>query len=549
MEQENNNEFVKHIQCGTCGSSDANSLYTDGHQYCFACETYVHGDKEQQPATSLPKQADNGESFIPGEYVDLVKRKISAETCKKLGYKVGDYKGQKCHVVDLYDEKGKRVAQKIRLPGKDFRVIGDLSKAGLIFQSRFKSGGKRLVITEGEIDALSYAEIAKGWEVVSVPNGVSSAGKAIKKSLEYIESFSEVIFMFDNDDVGYDAALKCAELLAPGKSKIAKLPLKDANEMLVANRVAELKQSIYEARPFSPDGIIRGQDISLNELQTQQSRGFDIPFTLLNKAIRGLRKRELVTLTAGSGIGKSTIARELGYHLQKEHELKIGYVMLEESCIKTAQALVAIDNNVPLADLMEDTTKVTQQQWEDSYANVVTPISLYDHWGSTEVDSLISKLRFMAVGLECDFIILDHVSMVVSGLDTDERKTLDMLMTKLRQLVENTGVGILAISHLKRGDKNKSFNEGGAISLTDLRGSAALEQLSDIVIGLERDQQSDEAGNIATIRLLKNRPVGIVGRMGAAEYNAETGRLLETSQQMETNEVSAENQFDEINDI
>ena len=548
MDNHTENDFIKHIECSNCGSSDANSLYSDGHQYCFSCETYVHGDNDKQQTTSLPKQADNGESFISGQYQDLVKRKISSETCKKLGYKIGEYNGQKCHVVDLFDAKGKRVAQKIRLPGKEFRVIGDLNKAGLIFQNKFKSGGKRLVITEGEIDALSYAEIAKGWEVVSVPNGVSSAVKAVKRSLEYVESFDEVVFMFDNDEVGYNAALECAEVLSPGKSKIAKLSLKDANEMLVNNKVAELKESVYTARQFSPDGIVLGSEITLGSLQEQTARGFDIPYTLLSQAIRGLRKRELVTLTAGSGIGKSTIARELGYHLATEHELNVGYVMLEESITKTAQALVAIDNNVPLADLAEDTKILNQEQWQKSYDKVVKPIALYDHWGSTEVDSLISKLRYMAVGLECDFIILDHVSMVVSGLDTDERKTLDLLMTKLRQLVENTGVGIIAISHLKRGDKQKSFNEGGSISLTDLRGSAALEQLSDIVIGLERDQQDEAYGNYATIRLLKNRPVGIVGRMGAAEYKAETGRLLEVTQQEDTETVSTE-EIDNINDI
>jgi twinkle protein len=65
-------------------------------------------------------------------------------------------------------------------------------------------------------------------------------------------------------------------------------------------------------------------------------------------------------------------------------------------------------------------------------------------------------------------------------------------MTKLRSLAEETGVGIIAIVHLKRA-KDKTFNEGSQISLNDLRGSASLEQLSDNVIALERDQQAKKA--------------------------------------------------------
>ena len=519
-------DFKEHTQCEKCGSSDANAVYSDGHTYCFSCETHsISQSDDCSPKTLIEKKPKSDSIFVGGDYRDLIKRKISSKTCKTLGYRVGEYEGKTCHVVDIKDDQGITVAQKIRLPNKDFRVIGDLKKGGLVFQDKFKPGGKRLVITEGEIDALSYYEVQPKWEVVSVPNGASGAVKAIKRSLEYVDSFSEVVFLFDQDTTGYESAKKCAELLTPGTSKIAFLPLKDANEMLIAGRIVELKEAIYQARPFSPEGIIRGEDLSIEQLQQSTPRGKCIPFVALNTAIRGIRKRELIMICAGSGIGKSTLAREISYHLSKEHKQKIGYVMLEESVNKTAQALIAIDNDIPLGDLMENPELITPKQWEKSFKTIIPNTAFYDSFGSSEVDTLISKIRYLAVGLECDYIILDHVSMVVSGLDTDERKTLDILMTKLRQLVENTGVGIIAVSHLKRGDKRVSFNDGGKISLTDLRGSAAIEQLSDIVIAAERDQQS-ETSNVTQLRLLKNRPFGIVGACGFAQFIETTGRLI-----------------------
>jgi twinkle protein len=145
-----------------------------------------------------------------------------------------------------------------------------------------------------------------------------------------------------------------------------------------------------------------------------------------------------------------------------------------------------------------------------------------------DIDVLLAKIRYMAKGLQVDFLILDHVSIVVSGFASDdERKNLDMLMTKLRSLVEETGIGVIAISHLRR-PPDGSYNEGKQVSLSSLRGSAGIEQLSDTVVALERDQQAEEGvKDISTIRVLKNRTVGILGEAGKVKYIHDTGRLVD----------------------
>ena len=524
MEQ-TESEFLHHIDCTVCGSSDANSLYDDGHTYCYSCNTHKHADQvEGAKSTYEPKDPkDTWNDFIQGEYLDLRKRCISAETCKNLGYQVGTYQGQNCHIANIYNDKGVKVAQKLRLPNKQFKVIGDLKLGGLIFQDKCKPNGKRVVVVEGEIDGLSYATVAPSWQVVSLPNGAAGAVKAIKRSLEFLESFEEVVFMFDSDEAGMAAARECAQVISPNKAKICTLPLKDANEMLVEGRILDLKNSVYNAKPFSPEGIVLGSELLLEDIQKSVPRGLTLPFIQLNSKIRGLRKGELVMICAGSGVGKSTLTREIGYHLTVEHNQKVGYLFLEESVNKTAKALVAIDNSVPYADLLEDSDLITPEAWQKSYDKVVSPSAFYDHFGATEIENILSKVRYLAVGLECDYIILDHVSMVVAGSDK-ERIALDELMVKLRSLVENTGVGVLAVSHVSR-SKGDSYNEGGQIGLNALRGSASLEQLSDIVIALERDQQSEEEGDLAHIRVLKSRLVGDVGSAGYIKYDTTTGRM------------------------
>jgi twinkle protein len=471
--------------------------------------------------------------LIPaGEFRSLAKRKLHEETVRKFGYTVGSYSGQTVQIAPYYDAEGQLVAQKLRFPNKDFVVLGDIKTLPLFGARLWGSGGKRLVITEGEIDAMSYAQASGlSWPVVSIPNGAPGAKKAIKANLEWIESFDQVVFMFDMDKPGREAAQECATMLTPGKAAIAELPggFKDANDMLVAGKVKELMQSVWNAKTVRPDGIILGTEITLDDLKSGASKGYDLPYPELNAMIRGVRKGELTLLTAGTGTGKSTLAREIGYHLMMNHGLKIGNIYLEEQFKKTAQGYIAIHNNIPLGKLRADPALLPDDVYRKGLDEVIRNGRnfFYSHFGSLESDNLLNKLRYFAVGLEVDFIILDHISIVVSGQESSregERKDIDILMTRLRSLIEETGVGVIAISHLKQID-GKSHEEGGRVTLAHLRGSGSLKQLSDNVIALERDQQGDDP-TVSQARLLKCREFGETGPAGLLRYDRETGRLL-----------------------
>ena len=104
----------------------------------------------------------------------------------------------------------------------------------------------------------------------------------------------------------------------------------------------------------------------------------------------------------------------------------------------------------------------------------------------------------------------------------NERKAIDMLMTQLRALVEETGAGIVVVSHLRKGDtKTTPFEQGGTISLDDLRGSGSLKQLPDTVLALERNQQADDDDqrNLLKLRVLKCRFTGNTGLAGYLRFN------------------------------
>ena len=208
---------------------------------------------------------------LRGEFVYLPDRKISEKTLQKYGYTVGERNGVPIHIADLRHD-GELVAQKIRkVDTKEFFTLGSLSSAPLFGGHLWKRGGRKIVITEGELDCLSIAEMYDcKWPVVSLPSGAAGAEKCIRSNLEFHSSYEEIVLCFDNDDAGRNAASACADLLPAGRCKIVELPMKDASEMLVAGRGKELNNCIWEARTHSPAGILHASDVRHEEKASQR---------------------------------------------------------------------------------------------------------------------------------------------------------------------------------------------------------------------------------------------------------------------------------------
>lgn len=522
--------FLYHEPCPKCGSSDACGVFSDGHRFCYSCNTYFRPDGSVK--SEVVRVSKDCIPLGDLEEVSLTKRCISKDTCSKFKYFSTVYKGKPCQVACYYDDSGNLVGQKLRFPDKSFAVLGNISNR--LYGSQLWAGGKKIVITEGEIDCLTVSQLqGNKWPVVSIPNGAQAAKKAIEANLEYLENFEEVILMFDMDDPGRKASEECAKIMPAGKAYIANLPCKDPNECLSEGKGSEVLQAVWNAKPYRPDGIVSGTDLyekcvtDIDDLKDS----VEYPWVALQNKTKGARHGELYVFTSGSGMGKSTILRELEYYFGVHRGELCGIVALEESTRKTGMELMSIHLS---KRLILNPESADEDERSRAFSETIGNgnFFLYDHFGSLDSGNLLSKLRYMIVSLGCKRIFLDHISIVVSGMDADEdggeRKAIDKLMTNLRSLVEETGATMFVVSHLKRPEK-KGHEEGAQVSLSQLRGSGAIAQLSDMVIGLERNQQGDNP-NVLTLRVLKNRFCGLTGVSGYLEYNPETGRLKDCQQ-------------------
>ena len=534
------------LPCPDCGSSDALVINDNGSTKCYSCGKFT---RSSEAGIVIPPSSEPAEkpSFEPvevllrtAEYKAIPERGITKEVAELYG--VLRDNGKTYFSYHAVDERHSPLAAKVRNPdtvtvtdgkektSKHMYNTGDWQGVTLFGQHLFSGGGKIITITEGEYDACaSYMMQGSKYPVVSIKSGAQGALADCKKAYEWLDSYETIVISFDADEVGVKAAREVAELFG-GKSKVVRngSGCKDANDYLLAGKTREYIAAFWAAEKFVPDGIVNGASLWDEVCKPLEKAAVMYPWEELNKLTYGIRESELVTVTAGSGLGKSQFLREIIWHILKETPDNIGLLFLEENARKTALSMMSLAANKPLH--LPDTESTEEERFEAFQETMGTQrLFLFDHFGSTSVDNIIARVRYMAKALDCKYIFLDHVSIVVSAQQGgDERKALDEIMTRLRMLVSETGIALFIVSHLKRPD-GRGHEEGSATSLSQLRGSGGIAQISDMVIGLERNGQADDPieRNTTYVRVLKNRFCGMTGLTSGLLYDGDTGRMHE----------------------
>lgn len=446
---------------------------------------------------------------IPDSAMGAIKeRGLSSSTVQK--YKVGvpTDEGQDVEAVfPRFDAEGLHIANQVRTEGKGFFVQGPVSEAVLFGQNFFPAGGKSITITEGNYDAMAAFQMTGSRYPNVAVMSASSAKKEIVNSFEYLDSFNEIIINFDNDEPGQRAAKEVAQLFDPGKVRILKLEkAKDANDYRMQGLDKEYINEWFRAPVYKPDGLLLGCDMWEEIINHKNPESVPYPWEGLNEKTYGMRESEVTLILADTGVGKTTVCKELEYQLLMDEKLiergvGVGFLHFEEPKYDTAIGLMSIHNNKPYH--LPDTER-TDEELREAFDAVINNnrVVIWDHFGSNDVDVVLAKIRHMAA-MGVRYVIIDHLSIIVSDHTGDERKQLDEISTKLKTLIMNLGIHAICVIHINR--------QGQA------RGSAGPEQIANTVIRLERDKKDpdDWRRNVTTLVVEKCR---LTGRTGVACY-------------------------------
>lgn len=432
-----------------------------------------------------------------------------------------------------------------------FGVIGAVKVSNQMFgQHLLAKGGKKLIIVEGEeevpatrraiLDSLRGTKYEGRIEpnVVSINCGTANAAENVAHNLDFVQSFSDIVLALDSDQATPKELAKGIMKGKEAKEDIAGLLLtdniytithphgcKDARECLIKGYGVELgKLLAFGLEKYSPEKIISGDDVDIEALLTPLREGHYIKrYPKLMEKLHGLRTgNELITYTAFSGVGKSTLNREIAWELVAA-EYTCGFIFLEEPLVKTQQSLICLELGVRLPDFrVNPLACATREAIERAKGKVLSNGRTFflDHFGSLKVDKLMQQIKYLHFICGCEHIFIDHISMVVAGLEgNNERKDIDMLYEELAAFMTNNNVTIHAVCHLKRVEDSQPKQKDGEepkaywrqVKKEMLRGSSGIEQMSSCIIALENEVLPDETRGRVRTKILKDREWGVLG--------------------------------------
>lgn len=548
-------ELLYHAACigHDCSSSDGMAVYSkeiDGEvvndAFCFVCTNYFNHSQLEEVGVKIKQGRNKLTEVVDFSNIESIpfrgwkERGIGQPVSAKYGVHT-EIKNDFDVVSRYYPSSvdGKIVGFKKRVTPKEFIGIGSTKATNELFgQSVFEAGQKYLVVCTGEEDALSFAQTlfskkdgTEYWTpVVSVTCGDGSIIKQFKANYEYINSFEKVILAFDSDESGQKYVEEAARLLSPGKAFIVKFPqgIKDASDMVKANRAAELKQLFWKAVPFSRVDVLHLSQMW--EDFESEDNNVKIPFPTswshLNEMMNGgMEKGEITVIGALTSIGKSSIINNVVYSLIENTKFKVGAMYLEGTKREVVRDLLSLDAGVNLRTVKRDDVDIDalKSRFFENLAKKDQFVYV-DHQGSISTSEIFDKLNYLAKAENCDVIIIDPVQ---AGVNSSDNGAIIEFMDTLLKFAKETDTCVIAVSHMRKPSEENPH----AVTEYSLMGSSSLNQIAFNTILLSRDKMNEcpIKKSATKLQLVKCRRTGNTGEAGWLRYDHNTTHLFATS--------------------
>lgn len=513
----------------SCGSSDAfcwNDEKQTGH--CKSCDSGYPSRKEKfdwvrdKYPTNGNKDYDMAVTqFTPkliedvrdGSYTNM--RGINSRTMEDYG--VLTYADRQEYV---YPSGGIKVRT---LDKKGFYAKSGFKGDELFGMNLFTAGSSKMVtITEGELDALSVAQVLKsGYSnpVVSLPSATPSK-KLWENCADWLSSFDKIILSVDSDDAGNALADRVAKLFPNKVYRVNHNPYKDANEFLQAGKGAEYKQAWWAARKYTPENVMNTTEDFLSLYQDAPEHEY-VPTGIraLDDKILGLMQGHFTVIKAPTGIGKTEVMRYLEYNMISRG-VPIAAMHVEETKLRSLLGLVSYEcnDNLTRRDLIEE--KGANDQVIAAIEKLTKEELYYQFFmgDGQGAEELCDQIRYFSQACGVKFVFFEPIQDVVVGSSEEGKETmLADLAIRLSKLAAELNCGIVTIAHT---------NDHG-----DPKYCKMIGQRASVVIDLSREKEADslEERNTTYIRVEKNRPCSEEGAAGTMRFNLDTFTLTEVT--------------------
>ena len=554
--------FIKHESCTVCGSSDGKAVYEDGSHYCWVCnDASLSAEYKQElqskrgsnkPRKTIEREKVNMEVKVSTKPIisDDENQEIKSKTTvqangfrsirddiyKMFGVRHTVKNGEVSEQFYPVTQEGQLSGYKIREVPKNFRSKG---RAGadceLFMQFRFNRGGKYIAICEGEIDSLSAYQMLNDYNkskqsdfetaVVSPTTGANSK-KQIAAQYKFLDSFENIVLMYDNDKAGKEAAEELIKYLPKGKVKVATLRYKDPNEYLENDKQREFVSDFYNAKTFVPVGVLPSS--GLYDRIIQQTEVAKVPFPPFMKKLNemfvgGMPLGYIFNVAADTGVGKTTYVNEMIYYWIFNSPHKIGIVSMELDAGQYGEVLLSRHISRKLA-LMPDVTEKLEYLGSDFVKQKSNEL-MTDSNGSDRfylldnrdgsVEEIQNTIEELVVSCACKVIILDPLQDLLDGLSNEEQA---LFMKWSKGFIKSHGVTFVLINHMRKSDNSGEM---------DIMGSSTIIKSAAANIILKRDKLAEDpiVRNTTTVFVPKNRVCGLTGDAGAFYYDNQTHTL------------------------
>jgi KaiC/GvpD/RAD55 family RecA-like ATPase len=558
--------FIKHTSCEACGSSDGKAVYQDNSSHCFVCQHTVPSDEFKEANQKKPsrvrssiKKEENMEvkpsskpALTPEENAEIksetsVKAKgfrgIDDSVYAKFGVRHA-FAEDTGEVMEQYypcTQEGQLVGYKVREVPKNFYSKGRTgADCELFMQFKFNRGGKYIVITEGEIDALSaYQMLAEYTEskggifetaVVSPTTGANSH-KQIAGQFRFFDSFENIIISYDNDKAGQTATEQLLKVLPKGKVKIMPMRYKDANEYLEKDKAKEFINDFYEAKKQVPVGVLASS--KLYDRIMGQTAVAKIPFppfmSKLNELfVGGMPLGHIVNIAADTGIGKTTLVNELIYYWIFNSPHTVGIVSMELDAGQYGEVLLSRHLEKKLALIESQDEKIAYLS-TDRVIEKAKELTIKEDGDSRfylldnrdgSIEEIQDTVEELVSACGAKVIVLDPLQDILDGLSNEEQAE---FMKWAKGFIKSHGITFIFINHMRK----TPAGQNGADSEQNIMGSSTIIKSASANILLKRDKmaESEITRNSTEISVTKNRVCGLTGPAGFIYYDNATHTL------------------------